>query len=314
MDKMAPVELDVIAVGNLNMDLIGMMDRLPMADEKALMDKMVLSLGGGGANFAVACSRLGLKVGFIGCVGKDSFGDLVIEKFLAEKIDTSQIKRVAAPTGLAIVLSTHKGEHILVSYRGANLSLKPGDINGEYIKNAKLVHVSSKPPKISKAVVLKAKKLGIDASIDIGAELLKLKNKELSSAIEGYTNCFLNARGFERIFKEKPSKKTIIRRFPGGIKNLVVTLGPKGAVASDGEDFFFCRPPKVNARDTTGAGDAFAAAFNAVWLRDRDIEKSLVYAVAEAAIKVQHVGAQEGLPKMDELEKFVKRNKMRCSS
>lgn len=313
MENMGPpVKLDVIAVGNLNVDLIGMIDRLPRTDEKTLMEKMVISPGGGGANFAVACSKLGLKVGFVGCVGKDEFGDLILEKFRAEKIDISHIRRVAAPTGIAIVLSTSKGEHILVSHRGANLSLKLADISNEYLKTAKLIHVSSKPPKISRAIAIKAKKLGMHASIDIGAELFKLKIKELSDVISGYTTCFLNAKGFKRIFRNRPSRKTILQKFPSGIKNLVVTLGPKGAVASDGKEIIFCNPPRVKVKDTTGAGDAFAAAFDAIWLRDHDLERSLVYAVAEATIKVQYIGAQEGLPEMDELEKFVEKNKIRC--
>ena len=97
--------LDVVAVGNLNIDLICKMKRLPGRDEKLLMEEFARRLGGGAANFAVACSKLGLRSGFIGCVGNDEFGREILEDLRREKVDTSHIGVVGAPTGLVFSFS-----------------------------------------------------------------------------------------------------------------------------------------------------------------------------------------------------------------
>lgn len=298
--------LDVVAVGNLNIDLICKMKRLPGRDEKLLMEEFARRLGGGAANFAVACSKLGLRSGLVGCVGDDEFGREILEDLRREKVDTSRIKVVGAPTGLVFSFSTPKGDHFLAAYRGANLHLKPEDIDDEYIKGVKLVHASSVAPEVAMAVGSEARKLGVLASLDLGAELAELNRRKLLKALELIDICFMNRRVYRKIFKAKPSKGGILKNFPGGFKILVVTMGPKGALATDGAQVVFSPAHKVKIRDTTGAGDAFAAAFDTVWLQSGDIERAIKYAAAEAAIKIQHVGGREGLPTFKELEEFVR--------
>jgi len=97
-----------------------------------------------------------------------------------------------------------------------------------------------------------------------------------------------------------------LKNFPTSLKALVVTMGAQGAMATDGSRVVRCPPYKVEVMDTTGAGDAFAAAFDVVWLKTEDMRKAVEYALAEAAIKVQHVGAREGLPTLEELKGFMR--------
>lgn len=300
-------KLDVIAVGNLNIDLIGRVKKLPVQDEKLLMEELSLLPGGGAANFVVACSKLGMKSGYIGCIGKDEFGEEILANLRREGVDTTRIKMVDAPTGIDIALSTPRGDHFLLAHRGANLSLKPTDIDDSYIRGAKLLHASV-APKLSLAVGSKAKRLGIKASLDIGAEMSELKKSELLDIIELYDICFMNLRSYKKIFREKSSKEGVLRNFPQKLGALIVTMGSRGAMATDGSRVVVCQAYKVKFKDSTGAGDAFAAAFDVMWLRSGDLEESVKYGLAEAAIKVQHVGAQEGLPDMTELEEFVRKH------
>ncbi|MCS7131810.1 MAG: carbohydrate kinase family protein [Hadesarchaea archaeon] len=298
--------IDVVAVGNLNVDLICKVSKLPREDEKLLADEFVRSPGGGAANFAVACSKLGLQTGFIGCVGDDDFGKWILEDLKRNDVDTSRIKIVAAPTGLVLSLSTRKGEHFLIAHRGANLCLKPEDLDQGYLRSARLVHASSVVEEVAKAVGSRARELGILASLDVGAELSVLGRRKLLRILELFDICFMNRRAYRNLFGDMPSRASLLRNFPVGLKVLVVTLGPKGAAATDGEGIFLEPAYRVEVRDTTGAGDAFAAAFDAVWMKSGDVKRALTYAVAEAAIKVQHVGSREGLPTMEELEKFIR--------
>jgi ribokinase len=298
--------LDIVAIGNLNIDLIGKVKRLPMRDEKLLLKELVRRPGGGAANFAVACSRLGLKSGLIGCVGSDEFGRDVLSDLRREKVDTTYVKMVDAPTGLVFALSTLEGDHFLVAHRGANLSLKPADIDNDYIKGAKLLHASSVVPEIALAVSSKARKCRIQTSLDVGAELAGLEKGKLLKIVELFDICFLNRRSYKNVFRERPSKSGILKNFPSGLKLLVVTMGARGAIVTDGERAISAPAYKVKVRDSTGAGDAFAAAFDAVWMRTGVLEEALKYALAEAAIKIQHVGAREGLPTMKELKSFMR--------
>lgn len=299
-------KLDLIAVGNLNIDLIGKIKKLPARDEKLLLEEFARRPGGGAANFAVACSRLGLKSGLIGCVGSDEFGMEILSDLERENVDKTHVKIVDAPTGLVFALSTPKGDHFLVAYRGANLSLKPDDIDDDYVRKAKLLHASSVTPEVALAVGSKAEKYGLLASLDLGAELAELKMGKLLEIIELFDIFFMNLRTYKKVFRERPSKRGILKNFPEGLEVLVVTMGARGAIVTDGKSVASGPSYRVEVRDSTGAGDAFAAAFDVVWLRGGDLEKAIKYALAEAAIKIQHLGAREGLPTMEELEEFVR--------
>jgi len=116
----------------------------------------------------------------------------------------------------------------------------------------------------------------------------------------------MNRRSYKKAFGEAPSKRGVLKNFPPNIEALVVTMADRGAMATDGSRVIVRPPYKVKVKDSTGAGDAFAAAFDVVWLQSRDIEKSIKYALAEAAIKIQHIGAREGLPTMEEVEEFIR--------
>lgn len=296
----------IISVGNLNMDLIGKIEELPKPDEKALLDSFTRRPGGGAANFAVACSKLGLEAGFIGCVGNDSFGKEILEDLKKRGVDTSLVRKVDASTGLAFVFLNPKNDRYLIEHRGANSQLKPSDIKKKNLKDVELIHASSVTPEMVASIGSKVSELDVTASLDLGAELTKVGKEKLLDMLQSFDICFMNEETFENIFKTKATRKKILKQSPEGLEIFVVTLGSKGAIATDGKKTASSSSYDVKVEDTTGAGDAFAAAFDRFILEGENLERSLDYAAAEAAIKVQHVGAREGLPTIEELEKFVK--------
>jgi len=302
------LHVDIIGVGNANMDIIVKVSRLPTVDEKVLAEDVKFLPGGGASNFAVACSRLGMPTGFIGCVGDDYFGKLLLENFRKKNVDISRVKIVEnRNTGFVVAISDEEGKYFMIASRGANLELKPEDLDEKYIGGAKLVHGSSLRAEIAESLGVKARKLGVFSSIDVGAELAHLDREKVVKILESYDFVFLNRTSYKLIFDVDPVKETLLKHFPEGSRVIIVTLGEEGALICDGKKVIHIPAMKVKVVNTVGAGDAFAAAFLVYFLETEDLKVAAKYAVAAAAIKVQKAGGQEGLPLKKELERFVKR-------
>ncbi len=300
------MHVDIIGVGNANMDIIVKVQKLPTVDEKILAEDVKFLPGGGASNFAVACSRLGTSTGFIGCVGDDHFGKLILENFRRERVDVSHVKIVRRNTGFVIVISDAQGRYFMVANRGANLELKPENLDEKYISCAKLVHGSSLRSEIAKALGRKAKKFNVFSSIDIGAELAHLGRSEVLEVLENYDFVFLNRTSYRLIFNVNPVRENLLKYFPKGPKVLLITLGEDGVLVCDGKRVIHVPAVKVKVVDTVGAGDAFAAAFLVYFLKTEDLEIAAKYAVAAAAFKIQKIGGQKGLPTREELESFIR--------
>ena len=300
------MHVDIIGVGNANMDIIVKVQKLPAIDEKILAEDVKILPGGGASNFAVACSRLGASTGFIGCVGDDHFGKLILENFRRERVDVSHVKIVRRNTGFVIVISDAQGRYFMVANRGANLELKPENLDEKYISCAKLVHGSSLRSEIAKALGRKAKKFNVFSSIDIGAELAHLGRSEVLEVLENYDFVFLNRTSYRLIFNVNPVRENLLKYFPKGPKVLLITLGEDGVLVCDGKRVIHVPAVKVKVVDTVGAGDAFAAAFLVYFLKTEDLEIAAKYAVAAAAFKIQKIGGQKGLPTREELESFIR--------
>jgi ribokinase len=300
-------DLDVIGIGNLNIDFLIQLKRFPKEDEKLLVDNLSISPGGSACNFAVACSKLGLKTGFIGHIGKDQFGKEIIENLKRNQIDYSQIKiEEGMSSGISLAFTTKQEKHFVLSYRGANQLLKSRELELEYLKRAKSIHGASIAPSLAQKIGRVATKLRIMSSLDVGAEFLNIKTKDFLGIVERFSICFINQAFYQKIFGKVPTKHNLLSRFPRGLEVLVLSKGSKGAVASDGENFFDFPAHKVRVKSTTGAGDAFSAGFISSWLKTKNVQEALKIGITVASLKVQKVGGQEGLPTFKEVKQFLK--------
>jgi len=300
-------DLDVIGIGNLNMDFHISIERFPKEDEKILIDDLSISPGGSACNFAVACSRLGLKTGFIGHVGKDQLGKEIIRNLKDSGIDRPHIIfDEEKSSGISLAFTTKQEKHLVLSYRGANQLLNKSDLKEGYLKRARLAHGASITPLLAREIGEISFNLGIGSSLDVGAEFLSISTVDFLKIIKKFSVCFINQAFYRKIFGKAPIKKNILSDFPKGLEVLVVCKGSEGASASDGSSFFDFPACEVGVRSTTGAGDAFSAGFISSWLDTKDIQKSLRIGIAVSSLKVQEVGAQRGLPTVKELKQFLK--------
>lgn len=306
----------ILTIGNINIDLICSVPRLPKPDDKVIASNHMKVPGGGACNFAVGLARLGSQVSLFGHVGKDQEGKRAIDSLLSEKVDVSKvIHEPEVGTGFVIILVDKEGESIKIGCREANACLSPGEMTNELFEGIELVHVSSVSIPIALKVAEKAKELSITSSIDFGGELMGAEREILSEIINEYSIIFLNALSFQRAFNMSPTKHNFQKVNLKEEQILNVTLGDRGSYIITPKKSYFIPSRKVEVVDTTGAGDAYAAGFIHYFCAGiKDLEEIGQKAAICAAIQITHSSARKGMPTKLEVEEFIKQEKEKTNT
>lgn len=282
-------KFDVVGIGNLNYDIILLLDRFPEFHEKVNARGAHFGLGGAAANTISWLAHFRLKTGYIGAVGRDEIGKAHIEYFERIGVDTSGIQVVDAPSGVAVVM-VHGDDKRIVKYPGANLLKRP-DFN--YLSRTRHIHLSSNPPELIKSVVDFANETGIPVSLDIG-------EAPLSQDVERRVHYLLmNEDEFRRKYGAlDPSLSKA--------KNLIITLNGGGALVRD-EDGKVAEIRGLSAEvvDSTGAGDAFDAGVVYGVLNGWSLEEGARLGMLLAYLTVQKVGARSAIVGIDEVREIA---------
>ena len=282
----------VLVIGSANADLVVPVDRRPGGGETVLGGDTILSPGGKGANTAVAAARLGADVALLGAVGDDPYGELLKRSLAESGVDTKPLRTSERPTGNAYITVTPDGENSILVSPGANSALRPEDID---LDGAEIVVLSLEIPlETVEHAVAKAAEAGVKTLLNLSpaAELSKKTLQHLDVLlVNEHEAAFL--LGGEADFP---------KLLDLGPKAAVVTLGAKGAAVVTADGVTEVPSPKVEAVDTTGAGDAFAGALAASLAKGAELADAARKAVKVAAITVTRQGAQPSYPKASELE------------
>ncbi len=267
----------IAVVGSANIDLVARCERLPRPGETVTDAVFERGPGGKGANQAVAASRLGARVRFVGRVGRD---DLVLQSLERDGIDSSGVVREEGESGVALILVDASGENVIVVAPGANARLTPSDVEvGE-----------------ADAVMCQ----------------LEIPSAVVAAAAAGARFFCLNAapaRG--RLELEREPDLLVVNRYEyelvGPSPGLVaLTLGAEGAVLLEGgTEVARARPPRIEAVDGTAAGDAFCAALVVSLLEGRERAVALARACAAGALAASRPGAQPSLPTAAEVDAIL---------
>lgn len=291
----------VTVIGSINVDLVVHADRLPMPGETVLGGRFAEFPGGKGANQAVAAARAGAEVTMIGAVGRDAYGEAAVEALREEGINTSRIRRVDGPTGVALIGVGARGENTILLAPGANAFLTDADVD---LAGASVVLTNFEIPyPVALAAVRAARSADVAAIVTpapahaLSADLLEL-------------DPFLVPNEHEltvMIGNDDPAAalSEITRRTNGAV---IVTQGPAGALLAQGErrERFDSPRPSADAVDTTGAGDAFVGAL-AAWLAfGSGLEDAIRAANAGGALSVEAPGARGGLGRRAEIEALLR--------
>jgi sugar/nucleoside kinase (ribokinase family) len=265
----------IVVLGDLNLDVLAALPEvLPVGGE--VRSQIQVEPGGSAGNFARAAARAGARVTFIGCVGGDLVGDLLIRSLEDQGIEV-QIKRVDRRSGTIISLVNKNGKTILCS-RGANDGLDPSWIREDLFRDADHVHISgysllstSQREAAHRAIEI-ARSLELTISIDPPpANLIRSFGvpaflAEIAAADLIFPN-LAEGRVLAGEENEEAIVATLAVRFPMG----ALTLGEEGSLAWCRGERARCAGGRIAGIDTTGAGDAFAAGFVISYLEDRDL-------------------------------------------
>lgn len=305
---------EVVCLGIMVADVMAKtVEKVPEPGKLDIFDQMELHPGGCAINTSIGLSKLGIKAGVIGKVGKDIFGDFLIKILKKYDVDTSGITySKQRRTSFSFAMINREGERSFLHYTGANEDLHLEDINFELIKDSRVLHIAGfnlMPGFDGEPVanVLKqAKEYGITTSLDT-AWNPRVKNwKEMIKPSLSYLDIILPSIEEARIFSEKEKIKDVAQFFlDRGVKIVGLKMGKEGCYIKTEKGEFSIPSYPVKVIDTSGAGDAFAAGFLAGLIKGWDLQKTGYFANAVGALCVQAVGCTAGVKNMEETLIFM---------
>ncbi len=300
------LKYEVLVIGSLNADLVVRAPHFPKPGETISGGDLQIIPGGKGANQAVAAARQGASVAMLGRVGQDGFGTFLLDNLKSNSVDIIHIHTDDSATGTAIIVVDANGQNSIVLSAGANGKVSPADVDlaSDLHPSLILLQLEIPTPTVLHAARV-AKQNGIRIILNpapaqsLPDELIAL----VDFIIPNETELSL-LTGIE--VKDTPSAEqaaqTLLAR---GAQHVIVTLGSKGALVVSGKQVTQVDTYKVEAVDTTAAGDAFIGGLASAILRGLEIEEAVKYANACGALAATKFGAQPSLPTKEETEKFI---------
>ena len=296
----------ITVIGSSNTDMVIKTTKLPAPGETILGGTFFMNPGGKGANQAVAAARLGGKVTFIAKTGDDIFGKQAKQLFESENVNTDYMfTDTENPSGVALITVDSMAENCIVVAPGANSNLQKSDIDQakDEILRSEIILMQLEIPL---EIVIYAAEMGNSAgkkvilnpapARDLPDELLK--KLYLITPNETEAELLTGIKVIDLISAEKAAKILINK----GVNIVIITLGSKGAFLYSNDGFKIIAAPKVEAVDTTAAGDVFNGALAVAISEGFALEKAVEFANKAAAISVTKLGAQSSAPYWKEIK------------
>jgi ribokinase len=313
----------LLVIGSLNADLVVCAPRFPKPGETISGEDLQVFPGGKGANQAVAAARLGTQVSMLGRVGRDNFGDYLLDNLKSNNVDTSLVQRDNASTGAAIIVVDADGQNSILLSPGANGKVSTSDVEHASFStfDLLLLQLEIPTPTVLRAAQL-ARQSGVRVLLnpapakELPDELIALADFLIPNETE--LSLLTGMQVNDAPSAEAAAKQLLAR----GAQNVIVTLGSKGALIVDKHTVAHVDAFKVDVVDTTAAGDSFIGGF-AVKLIERSgssltpanaqesasyaklIEDAVRYGCACGALACTKFGAQPSLPTKEEVERFI---------
>ncbi len=303
----------IVVVGSINIDLVARAERIPLAGETIRSTDFQIHPGGKGANQAVAAARLSYPVRMIGRVGSDAFGETLCAQLVRAGVDASGVRTSVGPSGVAVIAVAPNGENAIVVTPGANAQVSPQDIddNVEAIHGAGAVLAQLEIPfdtvrHLGRICAERNVPLILDPAParKLPAELLEQVSWLTPNETE-IAECLPEA---EESLRAKDNFEIIERLVKRVRRGVVLKMGARGAyLASQDGIRQQIAAFRVNAVDTTAAGDAFNGAFAVALTTGKSPLDSARFAVAASAVSVTRAGAQPSMATMEEVERLMNR-------
>jgi len=300
-------EYDLVAIGDINVDTIVIVPKLPESDEEIRVLSLSESIGGDAANVAVGFALLGGRSLLLGAIGEDLAGRKAVDFFVTKNVDTCRIISVpGSSTGRVISIVDADGQRRMLHWRGANAERLLTEEDLRVLKNSSVIYIADPLP--STVRVLRdwysSNALSVPLVMDPGAGGVAGGMDFLGTLLQFTDILFLNRLEAQRLTGEEnimAAGTALAKLCP----LVVIKLGGNGSVAFWQGKYVYAPAFKVQPLDSTGCGDAFNAAFLFQWLQGQDLETALKWGNAAGATVVQKMGAQ--MPTLDEVLSLLER-------
>ncbi len=293
----------IIVIGSMNADLVIHSPQMPNLGETLTGSNFQINAGGKGLNQAVAIAKLGGDVSFLGVVGEDSNGELLLNELYNSNVDFKGFKTKEAPTGIAMI-TVVDGNNFIILDAGANAELTPEVIESysDLIAECEYCVMQLEIPVETVLKVCEIANKSCTKIILNPAPYKELPN-EVFSKIDFVIPNEHEAHDLTGIYPsdEESTQKAILKLKQMGVKNIIITLGERGCAYSVENEIVFKSAIKTNVVDTTSAGDTFVGALVSKLSQNETLENAVLFATKAAAITVSREGASKSIPYANEI-------------
>jgi ribokinase len=300
----------VLLVGDANADVSASLERFPREGDDAPISALGWGSGGSAANVATALARLGGKARLLARLGRDPAGDIAQKAAERAGVELGFVQRDdTLATGLCIAAISPDGERTFLSFRGANVALALPDA-GEVLRDVELVHIAGhallegEQRATALALIEEANRRGIYVSLDVCLPVARTRPEEISSLSPRISALFANTRELEALAPEGDAGDRVEAALAAlasrGARLVVGKLGACGAIVAEGAKRTRIEAMPVEARDTTGAGDGFVAAFLYAHLCGAPPDAAARLGNVMGALVASRPGAADSLPSREE--------------
>ena len=295
----------VMVFGSINMDLVVYSDAKPNDGETVIGNSFETFLGGKGSNQAVAASKLGANVSFVGKVGSDLYGQKLKEQLNLEKVNTQLLGEIEGESGVAVInVIESSSENQIIVIPGANAHVSADQIDDKTLASVEiLISQLEVPPNQIELLFSRVKQGHCCRILNVAPAI------EFSKSLFNETDLLVvNEIELEALAKKK-LKDTNIDSIRASVdllslakhQAIVVTLGAEGVYVRDQNKDEYIEGHKVNSVDTTGSGDCFIGAMASYLIEDKNLFDASVFANKAASISVTRKGASSSMPTKDEV-------------
>ena len=295
----------ITVIGSLNYDVILKIPRLPFKGETLTANGAAFSAGGKGANQAVQAAKLKTPTYMVGCVGTDASADFLVNTAKEYGVNVDYIRKVPGSSGMGVINAVEDGSVYACIVRGANFEVTKEDVDNAMpiLKESGVCILQNEiPVEIIAYAIDKAKEAGcivvLNAApaIELPEECLSKVDILVVNEVEAEFYCH------EKIDSVEKAKTEIKKMAEKYNNNVIFTLGKDGAVAYENGTIEFIPAMKVDAIETTGAGDSYIGAVSHSIIEGKSLIEACKFATKCSAITVCRMGAQPSMPTLEDLE------------
>ena len=298
-------DIKVIGLGQACFDCLGRTPYFPEEDSKIELTDLHMQCGGPVASALTVLSRFGISTSFIGSISDDYFGIEILNSLRNESIDTTLLKVTPGLTSQFAFISINKtnGKRNIFWKQSSAPFLRAKEIDFNSFKNAKYLHLDGLMIEASIEAAKQAKKLGIKVVIDAGTL------REGFFKLIPFADVLITSEKFAGSVSgdDNPRPESALKKLKSlsNADTIIITLGPNGSMGVSEDDIIVQPAFKVDAVDTTGAGDVYHGAYIYGLIKEWDMPSCMRFASAVSAIKCKQVGLKNLTLSPKEIKKIM---------